>query len=69
MRSFLHCDRGPEATLPILVTAAVDAIELRDRLSLDQMLHATGQVVYTGRSSLDLRMQLTQVGAGCRSAA
>ena len=59
--AFLHCDRGPDAPLPVLVTASVDAIELRDRLSLDEILHASGQVVYTGRSSLDLRMQLTQV--------
>ena len=55
-----------QATLPLLVTASVDAIELKDRLSLDRTLHATGQVVYTGRSSLDLRMQLTQVCSTAR---
>ena len=54
-------DRGPDTSLPVLVTASVDAIELLARLTLDKDLSVSGQVVWTGRSSLDIKMQMSQV--------
>lgn len=42
----------------MLVTASVDAIELRSPLSVDEDVEARGQVVYTGTSSMDIRLEL-----------
>lgn len=54
-------DERTDAQLPLLVTAAVDAIHLRRRLDLNQDVQVSGQVVWTGKSAMDIRMQLTQV--------
>ena len=43
------------------MTASVDRIALARRLSIAEDLSMSGQVVWTGRSSMDIRMQLTQV--------
>ena len=61
--ALLCSDRGPETCLPVLVTASVDAIELLERLTLDRDLQVSGQVVWTGRSSLDIKMQMSQVSS------
>ncbi|KAL3154228.1 hypothetical protein ABBQ32_013731 [Trebouxia sp. C0010 RCD-2024] len=59
--AFQHCDDDRTDTqLPLLVTAAVDAIHLRRRLDLRQDIQVSGQVVWTGKSAMDIRMQLTQ---------
>ena len=47
----------------MLVTASVDRIELVSRLDLSKDLVMRGQVVWTGRSSMDICMQLFQVSA------
>lgn len=54
-------DEQGRSLAPILVTASVDAIQLRHRLSLDNDLSVTGKVVWTGRSSMDIRLELRQV--------
>ena len=51
---------GANTRPPLLVTASVDRIALARRLSIAEDLSMTGQVVWTGRSSMDIRMQLTQ---------
>ena len=43
------------------MTASVDAIHLRRRLDLHQDIQVSGQVVWTGKSAMDIRMQLNQV--------
>ncbi len=45
---------------PLLVTASVDAIELAALLDISQDLTISGKVAWTGRSSLDIRMELQQ---------
>ena len=45
----------------MLVTASVDAIHLRRRLDLHKDVQVCGKVVWTGKSAMDIRMQLTQV--------
>lgn len=55
--------------MPLLVTVAVDAIELGHQVVLDRDMVCQGQVVYTGGSSLDIRMELLQVGLGPGGAA
>ena len=45
----------------MLVTVSVDRIELVSRLDLSRDLVMRGQVVWTGRSSMDICMQLFQV--------
>ena len=47
----------------MLVTASVDAIQLRKRLAIETDMTIQGQVVWTGSSSMDIRMELLQVGA------
>lgn len=54
-------DEEGRSLAPILVTASVDAIQLKHRLSLDNDLSVTGKVVWTGRSSMDIRLELRQV--------
>ena len=43
--------------------ASVDAIQINHRLDLDNDLEMSGQVVWTGKSSMDIRMEITQVAA------
>ena len=45
----------------MLVTASVDAIQLRKRLAIETDMTIQGQVVWTGSSSMDIRMELLQV--------
>ena len=45
----------------MLVTASVDAIQLRKRLAIETDMTIQGQVVWTGSSSMDIRMELVQV--------
>ncbi len=47
----------------MLVTASVDAIQLRRRLAIETDMTIQGQVVWTGSSSMDIRMELTQVSS------
>ena len=42
------------------MTAAVDAIHLHKRLAIDADMTAAGSVVWTGSSSMDIRMELLQ---------
>ena len=44
----------------MLVTASVDAIQLRKRLAIETDMTIQGQVVWTGSSSMDIRMELLQ---------
>lgn len=61
--AYQHCDDGDSRTrLPLLVTASVDAIKLRTRLDLSKDMHMSGAVVWTGRSAMDIEMQLRQDG-------
>lgn len=60
----LPCSMTPGGGLPLLVTVAVDAIELAHQVVLDRDMACQGQVVYTGGSSLDIRMELLQVCGG-----
>lgn len=57
--AFQHC-MTPGGGLPLLVTVAVDAIELGHPVALDRDVVCQGQVVFTGGSSLDIRMELLQ---------
>jgi len=47
---------------PVLVTASVDAIRLLSPLSVEEDVEARGQVVYTGKTSMDIRLELFPVG-------
>ncbi|KAK9841013.1 hypothetical protein WJX81_005413 [Elliptochloris bilobata] len=59
--AFSHCDDGlPNTRPPMLVTASVDAIHLRHKLSMDNDMEVSGRVVWTGKSALDIQMELTQ---------
>ena len=62
-------DERTDTQLPLLVTAAVDAIYLRRRLDLSQDVQVSGQVVWTGKSAMDIRMQLTQASGFASSEA
>ncbi|WIA23380.1 hypothetical protein OEZ85_000142 [Tetradesmus obliquus] len=57
--AFAHC-QVPGVPPPLLVTAAVDAIEYQRPAVLSADMACQGQVVYTGGSSLDIRMELLQ---------
>ncbi|KAL4433426.1 hypothetical protein ABPG77_010279 [Micractinium sp. CCAP 211/92] len=62
--AFEHCDVADERSRPpLLVTAGVEAIELHNsRLSMQRDMVMSGHVVWTGSSSMDVRMQLEQDG-------
>lgn len=54
-------DGKPDTRPPMLVIASVDAIQLRKRLAIETDMTIQGQVVWTGSSSMDIRMELLQV--------
>ncbi|KAL4856193.1 Zinc finger MYND domain-containing protein 10 [Chlorella vulgaris] len=62
--AYEHCDDGdPTTRPPLLVTATVEEISLRSsQLSLDEEMRMSGRVVWTGKSSIDIRMELEQAG-------
>ena len=51
---------------PVLVTASVDAIKLLSPLSVDQDVEARGQVVWTGKSSMDIRLELYSMSSSSK---
>ncbi len=51
----------PGLPAPTLVTVAVDAIEYTPPVTLHADAKCRGQVVFTGGSSLDIRIELLQV--------
>lgn len=58
-------DGDPTTRPPLLVTATVEEISLRSsQLSLDEEMRMSGRVVWTGKSSIDIRMELEQVRPG-----
>ncbi|CAL8466765.1 g6301 [Coccomyxa elongata] len=62
--AYEHCDDGRTDTRPpLLVTASVDAIDLKRRLRVDKDMIMAGEVVWTGSSSMDIRMELLQDGS------
>jgi acyl-coenzyme A thioesterase 9 len=62
--AFTHCDDGnPLTDMPLLVTAAVEEIKYIKHVSLDKDITLSGQVVYTGSSSIDIRLMLQQAGS------
>lgn len=59
--SFNHCADDREDTRPpMLVTASIDRIRLQRSMSIDRDLVATGRVIWTGKSSLDVLLQIIQ---------
>ena len=42
---------------PLIVTASVDRIRLRQRPAIDQDVHLCGKVTWVGKSSMEIRMQ------------
>ena len=56
--AFFHVDTG-EKDLPIIVTASVDRIRLRQRPDVSSNQTLSGQVTWTGTSSMEIRMQCT----------
>ncbi|KAL4451607.1 hypothetical protein ABPG75_007269 [Micractinium tetrahymenae] len=62
--AFEHCDVADvRSRPPLLVTAGVEAIELHNsRLGLREDMTMSGRVVWTGSSSMDVRMELEQGG-------
>ena len=55
--AFQHTDDGnPLTRPPILVTASVDRMSLRRRVPLDIDLRLSGAVIWTGRSSMQIRV-------------
>ncbi|EFN56025.1 hypothetical protein CHLNCDRAFT_145453 [Chlorella variabilis] len=62
--AFEHCNVADLASRPpLLVTAGVEAIELRSsRLELREDMKMSGRVVWAGSSSVDIGMELEQAG-------
>lgn len=60
-----HCSDNDSTTRPLLlVTASVDKIHLRKRITLDQDVRMSGAVVWVGRSSMVIRMEIRQPPQG-----
>lgn len=65
-----HCDDENAATPPLdLVTASIDKIKALSptALGIDRDLHLTGQVVWTGRTSINLHIELRAGDEPCLS--
>ncbi|KAH7298868.1 hypothetical protein KP509_25G062200 [Ceratopteris richardii] len=60
-----HCSDDDHTTRPLLlVTASVDKIHLRKSITLDQDLRMSGAVIWVGRSSMAIRMEIRQPSEG-----
>lgn len=62
--SYQHCDDAdPTTRPPVLVTATVEAIRMNQAgLTLNEDMKMTGRVIWTGRSSLDIQLEVKQAG-------
>ncbi|CAA6660282.1 unnamed protein product [Spirodela intermedia] len=57
-----HCSNNDSTTKPlVLVTASVDRMILKKPLRVDSDLKIAGAVTWVGRSSIELRMEVTQL--------
>lgn len=60
-----HCSDDDSMTRPlILVTASVDKIVLRKPLSVDVDLKISGSVIWVGKSSIEIQLEVTQSTEG-----
>jgi acyl-coenzyme A thioesterase 9 len=62
--SVQHCAAPDAARVPLLVTASVDAIHFRRPLPADKDMTAVGAVVWTGKSSMDIRIEMHDDAGG-----
>lgn len=59
--SFKHCCNEDSTTRPLLlVTASVDKIVLKKPIHVDSDLKIVGAVTWVGRSSMEIRLEVTQ---------
>ncbi|KAL6209066.1 hypothetical protein ACLB2K_020009 [Fragaria x ananassa] len=64
--SVKHCYAVDTTTRPLLlVTASVDKIVLRKPISVDIDLKIVGAVIWVGRSSIEIHLEVTQSTKGC----
>ncbi|KAK9993143.1 hypothetical protein SO802_022846 [Lithocarpus litseifolius] len=63
--SFKHCSDDDITTRPLmLVTASVDRIVLKKPISVDKDLKISGSIIWVGRSSIEIQMQVITQGNG-----
>lgn len=59
----VHTENRAEEDYPVIVTASVDRIRLHQRPLEGSDQHLSGQVTWTGTSSMEIRMQCTDAGS------
>lgn len=60
-----HCTDDDSTTRPLLlVTASVDKIVLKKPISVDIDLKIVGAVIWVGRSSIEIQLEVTQSSKG-----
>jgi acyl-coenzyme A thioesterase 9 len=59
----VHTESLPEEQYPVIVTASVDRIRLHQRPLEGSDQHLSGQVTWTGTSSMEIRMMCTDAGS------
>lgn len=60
-----HCSDDDNTTRPLLlVTASVDKIVLKKPISVDIDLKIVGAVIWVGRSSIEIQLEVTQSSKG-----
>lgn len=60
-----HCSDDDCTTRPLLlVTASVDKIVLKKPISVDIDLNIVGAVIWVGRSSIEIQLEVTQSSKG-----
>ncbi|KAH9625133.1 hypothetical protein KSS87_012139 [Heliosperma pusillum] len=63
--SVKHCSDDDFTTRPLLlVTANVDQIVLKKPISVDRDLKISGSVIWVGRSSIEIQLEVKQAGEG-----
>ncbi|XP_050252195.1 acyl-coenzyme A thioesterase 2, chloroplastic isoform X2 [Quercus robur] len=63
--TFKHCSDDDITTRPLmLVTASVDRIVLKKPVSVDKDLKISGSVIWVGRSSIEIQMEVITQGEG-----
>ncbi|KAI4326343.1 hypothetical protein MLD38_031667 [Melastoma candidum] len=63
--SVMHCSAKDNTTRPsLLVTASVDRIVLKKPISVDVNLKIAGSVIWVGRSSVEIQLEVNQLAQG-----
>ncbi|KAJ3187180.1 Acyl-coenzyme A thioesterase 9, mitochondrial [Gaertneriomyces sp. JEL0708] len=62
--AYLHCEAGEGSSIPTIVTASLDRIDMLRSIPIDEDIRLSGHVTYTGSSSMEVSCWLETLPNG-----